>query len=92
MQELATHRSWRVRLGAAEALVPFDRQYAGRLMLRELQNRYVGACTAAGNQLSQLTGRWHPFQCVDVAERERVTARWTQDVNLLPRGPLSAGQ
>ena len=92
VRELAAHRSWRVRLGSADALVAFDAYYAGRLMLRELQNRYVGACTAAGNELSRLTGRWHPFQCNDVAGRERVTALWTRDVDLLPRGPLSTGQ
>jgi hypothetical protein len=92
VRELATHRFWSVRLGAAQGLVPFNRQLAGRLMLRELQNRYLGACTAAGGSLVELTGWWHPFQCHDLAERARVTTLWSRDVDLLPASPANTGR
>lgn len=92
VEELRTHRSFRARLGAANALVEFDRQQAGRLMLRELQNRYLEACTAAGAALAELTGQWHPFQCHEMEGRMRVIELWTRDVKLLPSGPTRIGR
>ena len=75
---LVNHTSYVVRSTAAVVLAPNDSQYAAALLLRELENRYVGACFDAGNQLALLTGSWFPFSCNSSTERRAAAAHWTQ--------------
>lgn len=87
IRDLSQHRSWRVRLAAADALASFNQRYAGELMLRELHNRYVAACESASGLLSQLTRIAYAFECLDPAARQRAIAHWRSAIDRLPNAP-----
>jgi hypothetical protein len=80
---LVTHPSWRVRVATAVTLAPNDPRYAAALLLRELENRYLGACEYAGSELASLTGTWFPFKCDRTDERKAAAAYWAQAVSEL---------
>ena len=67
----ATSGSWRVRVASARALAATDRSYAIRLLVREFDNRSVGACWMAVRALEGVTGAMREVQCLDpLARRE----------------------
>ena len=82
-RELSTHRSWHVRVAAA--LAHTDKVQAGRLLLRELENRQLGACAIAGEKLRDMFRRPYRFDCGDPAERAQALRDWSsfvRDVSL----------
>jgi hypothetical protein len=91
VRELAQHPSYLVRLALADAVSEADEQSGGRLYMRELSNRYVGACIAANERLERLTRtRLSRYQldCADPAQRRQAIAYWTKVVDRMELGFL----
>jgi hypothetical protein len=76
--ELALHRSWYVRLVAADAVARADERSGARLFIRELSNRYVAACASANYRLESLVRRRYQFDCFDPGQRQQAIAHWTR--------------
>lgn len=88
VRELTQHRSWLVRLAVADDVAKADARSGGRLFIRELSSRYVGACAAANRRLELLVRRRYQFDCFDPSQRQQAIAHWTAVVNGLDPGFL----
>jgi len=88
VRELAQHRSYLVRLALANDVARADERSGGRLFIRELSNRYVGACAAANERLELLVRHRYSFDCTDPGQRRQAIAHWTKVVNELEPGFL----
>jgi len=94
VRELTQHRSWLVRLAVADDVARADERSGGRLFIRELSNRYVGACATANERLELLVRKRYRFDCTDPAERQKAIAHWTKVVDSMEPGflPLTVAQ
>jgi hypothetical protein len=82
-ERAATTRSAALRIQAARALARIDRPLAAKLLIREFEGRFPGACRGAHDVLNELAGRPRvEVRCTDPAERRlrdtwvRETAHW----------------
>jgi hypothetical protein len=73
-------RLWDVRVSAATAIAETDKIRAMGLLLRELQNRSLGACRTAGEKLEMVANIQHRFDCGNPAERTRAIDFWAQTI------------
>ena len=54
-----------------------------QLLLRELDNRSVGACHTAAEALETLSGIRHSFDCSDPAQRPRANDFWARQIDTM---------
>jgi HEAT repeat protein len=76
---------WGIRVRAVEALGRFDKLAAVPLLMRELNSRYLAACTTANEALQELTGERVPIDCESPDSRGDALARWREIVQTFPR-------
>jgi hypothetical protein len=51
------------------------------MLLRELENRQLGACATAGDKLRDLFQRSHRFDCADPAARAGAVQYWSSVIH-----------
>ena len=76
IEQSLNHPAWIVRDAAITAVEKYDRTRAARLLLRELDSRYLGACRNAVQRLNALSGEEQIVDCMRRAARERARAHW----------------
>jgi len=73
----AGSENYAVRIRAADAIAVFDKPRARRLLVRELESRFLGACSASHRSLERLTGRSFALECERPRERIAAKAAWS---------------
>ena len=77
VEQAASSRNWSVRAVAAEMIAGSDKGRAASLLLGELNNRQLGACRNAVQQLNKLSDQKGEFDCTRIADRQQAMDRWT---------------
>jgi HEAT repeat protein len=80
-ERAAESTSFAIRTEAARAIAGYDKQKAGRLLLREFAGRFHTGCQAANRALNELTGETRTVDCRVPQRRAEAAAAWAGVVN-----------
>jgi HEAT repeat protein len=86
----ARSQDYSVRIRAAEAIAAFDERRARRLLVRELESRFIAACSESHRSLERLTGRSFVIDCENARARIDARTAWGAIVTALESGSTPA--